>query len=69
MATPGGDISADICEELLEEAAGAHSAGMFEVRANGASANSLVRHAAGLKFHREDPIEAAAAEMILQPNA
>jgi hypothetical protein len=64
-----GDMDIDIAEQMLEETAGAHTALMTEARGNASSAHSIVRHSAARKFNQEDPIEAAAAEMILQPNA
>lgn len=62
------DLSDDSLELLLDEQAGAHDALMGESRGNAASAHSIVRHSAARKFNQEDPIEAAAAEMILQKN-
>jgi len=64
-----GDLDVDVAEQALEEGALAHTALMTETRANAQSAHSIVRHSAARKFNQEDPIEAAAAEMILQPNA
>ena len=64
----GGDITVDVCEQVLEEAVLAHGATMQEIKGNAQSAHSIVRHSAARKFNQEDPIEAAAAEMILQPN-
>ena len=64
-----GDLDVDIAEQMLEEGAAAHVALMTEVRGNAQSAHSIVRHTAARKFNQEDPIEAAAAEMILQRNA
>lgn len=60
------DISTDVAEMQLEEATGAHTALMTESRGNAMSAHSIVRHSAARKFNQEDPIEAAAAEMILK---
>jgi len=59
------DISADVCTLLLEDGMGAHSAMMLESRGNAASAHSIVRFSGARKFNQEDPIEAAATEMIL----
>lgn len=57
-------------DELLDlaigESAANHTAMMAETKANAESAHSIVRHTGAQKFQREDPIEAAAAEMILQ---
>jgi hypothetical protein len=66
---PDVDISDECCILLLEESGGAHTALMTETRGNAESAHSIVRHSAARKFNQEDPIEAAAAEMILQRNA
>lgn len=60
------DLSDDCLELLLDEQMGAFDALMHEVTANASSANSIVRHSGARKFNQEDPIEAAAAEMILQ---
>ena len=64
-----GDMDVDIAEQALEEGALAHTALMTESRGNAQSSHSLVRHAGARKFNQEDPIEAAAVEMILQKNA
>ena len=63
-----GDMDVDIAEQALEEEALAHTASMTEARANATSGHSIVRHSAARKFNQEDPIEAAAADMILQEN-
>ena len=69
MADAGtGDMDIDIAEQALEEGALAHTALMTEARGNAESAHSIVRHSAARKFNQEDPIEAAAVEMILQKN-
>lgn len=65
---PVGDLDVDVAEQVLEEGALAHAALMTEARGNAESAHSIVRHSAARKFNQEDPIEAAAAEMILQRN-
>ena len=59
------DISGDTCTNILEEAMAAHSALMTETRANAGGAHSIVRYSGARKFNQEDPIEAAATEMIL----
>jgi hypothetical protein len=64
----GLDLSDDCFQLTLEESAQAHSALMVESRGNAQSAHSVVRHSAARKFNQEDPIEAAAAEMILKKN-
>lgn len=63
-----GDLSDDCLNRLLDESGGAFDALMVEAGANGSSADSIVRHSAARKFNQEDPIEAAATEMILQKN-
>lgn len=65
-ATNTPDISAGCCEMVLEESLQAHSALMVESRGNAQSAHSIVRHSGARKFNQEDPIEAAATEMILK---
>ena len=67
MADPV-DISDDRCSLVLEESMQAHSALMAETRGNAQTAHNIVRLSAARKFNQEDPIEAAAAEMILQKN-
>lgn len=69
---PGGikvaDISDDICVMIMEETAKSHNGLMQEVRGNAQSSHSIVRHSGARKFNQEDPIEAAATEMILNKN-
>ena len=62
------DISTDCCQLTLEESLQTHSALMAETKGNAGSAHSIIRHSAARKFNQEDPIEAAAVEMILQKN-
>lgn len=62
------DMSFDVSELLLETAGESHIELMAEQKGNSAAAHSIVRFSAARKFNQEDPIEAAAAEMILQPN-
>lgn len=59
------DLSDDCLGLLLDEQLGASDALIHEAGANASSAHSIVRHSAARKFNQEDPIEAAAAEMIL----
>jgi hypothetical protein len=63
-----GDLSDDCLNRLLDEQMGAFDALSVEANANGSSADNIVRHASARKFNQEDPIEAAATEMILQKN-
>lgn len=63
------DLDDDTLELLLHEQFGAADALMLEAQANLSSAHSIVRHSGARKFNQEDPIEAAATEMILQKNA
>lgn len=60
------DLDGDCLEMLLDEEFEAHDLLVNETLANGESSASIVRHSAARKFNREDPIEAAAAEMILR---
>lgn len=62
------DVADDCTELLLEQALGKGNVLLQETLANGSSAHSIVRHSAARKFNQEDPIEAAATEMILQKN-
>lgn len=62
----GVDVGDDCCGLILEESMRAHSSLMTESRGNTISAHSIVRHSGARKFNQEDPIEAAATEMILQ---
>lgn len=59
------DASDNTCEMLIEQGMAAHQSMMTESRGNSAGAHSIVRYSAARKFNREDPIEAAAAEMVL----
>ena len=61
-----GDIPDERAEITLSEAIGSHSSLMHETRANEQSAHNLARHSAWRNFDQEDPIEAAAVEVILQ---
>ncbi len=58
-------IVEDLLDLAIGESGAAHTAMMLEITANGESAHSVVRHGGAQKFLREDPIEAAATEMIL----
>lgn len=64
-----GDLSDDCLEMLLDEQEGGYDFLAVESSANSAHANNVVRLSGARKFNQEDPIEAAAAEMILQKNA
>lgn len=61
-----GDLDDDSLELLLDEQFESHDLSIHEALSNGESAGSIVRHSAARKFNREDPIEAASAEMILR---
>lgn len=61
-----GDLGDDCLELLLDEQMSAFDSLSVEAAANASSAHSIVRHSAARKFNQEDPIEAAATEMILQ---
>jgi hypothetical protein len=63
-----GDLSDDCLEMLLDEQLGADDLLRIESSANIKSAHNVVRLSSARKFNQEDPIEAAAAEMILQKN-
>ena len=62
------DIADDCAEMVFKETIQNHSAIMGEAKGNAVSVHSLVRHSGAQKFQREDPIEAASVEMILQLN-
>lgn len=64
-----GDIDDDCLQLLLDEQQASFDALMHESTANGATAHNVVRLSAARKFNQEDPIEAAATEMILQKTA
>lgn len=66
---PDGDVSFDTLELLLESQLGAYDLLGQESTANAMGAHSIVRYSAARKFNQEDPIEAAATEMILQKTA
>lgn len=61
-----GDLSDDSLELLLTEQMSSFDALQHEAAANAQSSHSIVRHSGARKFNQEDPIEAAAAEMILK---
>jgi hypothetical protein len=63
-----GDIGDDCLELLLDASVGAFDTLRTESSANGSGAHNIVRYSAARKFNQEDPIEAAAVEMILQKN-
>lgn len=64
--TTPGDIDQDCCEVLLESLVQTDEALATETQANAEMAHNLVRLAAARKYNREDPIEAAAAEVIMR---
>ncbi|HUS39590.1 MAG TPA: hypothetical protein VMX74_09070 [Pirellulales bacterium] len=61
-----GDIDQDCAELLLESVMETHEGALLEQDANAESAQSLVRHAAAKKFSEVDPLESAAAEVVLK---
>jgi len=64
-ATDGGDLSPDVATHILEESMASHSSLMAETRGNTQGSNSIIRFSGARKYNQEDPIEAAATEMIL----
>lgn len=65
---PDGDLSHDSLELALESQLNAFDILAHETAANAQGAHSIVRFSGARKFNQEDPIEAAAAEMILSKN-
>lgn len=65
---PNSDLSNDSLELLLDEQMSSFDALMHETIGNAQGAHSIVRYSGARKFNQEDPIEAAATEMILQKN-
>lgn len=63
---PDADLSNDSLELLLGESAGAFDSLFQESGGNIQGSHSIVRFSGARKFNQEDPIEAAATEMILQ---
>ena len=63
---PDADLSNDSLELLLESSAGAFDSLFQESGGNIQGSHSIVRYSGARKFNQEDPIEAAATEMILQ---
>lgn len=61
-----GDIDQDCAELILEGMMEGHEAQLTETTANAETANSIVRFSGARKFNREDPLEAASAEVILK---
>jgi hypothetical protein len=62
---PNGDLSNDCLELLLDQQFEAFDNLMVESAGNASGAHSIVRYSGARKFNQEDPIEAAATEMIL----
>ena len=62
---PNGDLSNDTLELLLGAQFEAFDNLMVESAGNVSGAHSIVRFSGARKFNQEDPIEAAATEMIL----
>jgi len=60
------DIDAAVCLHQLDSMAETHEALMAESRANGQAAHNVVRLSGARKFIEVDPLEAAAAEVILK---
>ena len=63
---PDGDLSNDTLELLLDAQFEAFDNLMVESAGNVGGAHSIVRYSGARKFNQEDPIEAAATEMILK---
>jgi len=63
-----GDLSDDCTERLLDEQLGGSDALVHEAAANFQFISHIVGQVGARQFNHEDPIEAAAAEMILQKN-
>jgi hypothetical protein len=61
-----GDIDQDCAELILEGMMEGHEALLAETVANAETAHSIVRFSGARKFNREDPLEAASAEVILK---
>ena len=61
-----GDIDQDCAELVLESMMQGHEALLAETTANAETAHSIVRFSGARKFNREDPLEAASAEVILK---
>ena len=62
------DLDGDALEYALEQEMNMADFQQAETRANGSSAHSVMRHSGARKYNQEDPIEAAATEMILSKN-
>lgn len=59
------DLNDDCIENVYNESLQSHSDLMHDTRANIQSAHNVLRHSGVRKYNEEDPIEAAAVEMIL----
>lgn len=59
------DLSNDRAELIYDESAQSHASLMHDTRGNEQSAHNVLRHSAVRKYDEVDPLEAAAAEMIL----
>ena len=61
-----GDIDQDCAELILEGIMKGHDELLTETIGNAETAHSIVRFSGARKFNREDPMEAASAELILK---
>ena len=66
VAEVPGDIDQDCAEILAEDTLTGHKALMEDIAANEETASAVARLAAGRKFAEVDPLEAAAAEVVMK---
>lgn len=62
----GSDVHDDIFQVVMAESMEVHDALLSETSANGSHVHNVTRHFAAQKFNEVDPLEAAAAEVVLR---
>lgn len=60
------DLDDDVCVHQMESMTESHESLMAESRGNAQVAHNIVRQSAARKFNEVDPLESAAAEVILK---
>ncbi len=58
------DLSCDLVNVALQEASANHRNMMLESRGNAQQTHQLVRASSGVMYTKQDPVEAAAVEII-----
>ena len=58
------DLHCQLMQQAYQESTNAHRDMMIETRANAQQSHQLVRATSGIKIGKQDPVEAAAIELI-----